>query len=97
MISNLTVGEKLGKSDHIIVKFEIKANFLQKMKSFRKPNSRKDNFKMLRNEVRKIGKSPAVDVEFKWSSLKGKYMAIRNNCIYQKKIYINSNEPGQPK
>ena len=77
------------------MKFEIKANFSQKMKSFRKPNFRKANFEMLRNEVRKIEKSPKEDVESKWNSLKRKYMANRNNCIQQKKV--NLSKPGQPK
>ena len=51
VITNLEVGEKLGKSDHSIVKFDIKTNFSKIKKSFTKPNFRKANFERLRSEI----------------------------------------------
>ena len=41
MISKLSVGEKLGKSDHNMIKFEILTSFTKLGKSFMKPNFRK--------------------------------------------------------
>ena len=85
IISNMRVGEKLGKSDHNIIKFEIKTNFSKKKKSFMKPDFRNANFERLRNEIRNIGRISEVDVESKWNSLKDKYMSVRSDCIQQKK------------
>ena len=95
MISNLTVQEKLGKSDHNIVKFEIKTNFSKKIKSFKKPDFRNANFEMLRSEIREMDKCLEADVESKWNSMKDKYMSVRNYCIQQKNISLN--KPEQPK
>ena len=95
MISNLRVEDKLGKSDHNIVKFEIKTNFSQKKRSIIKPDFRKANFEKLRIEVGKIEKSEDVDVESKWNYLKVKYNTIRNDCIPQKNLDLN--KPEQPK
>ena len=38
MISKLSVGEKLGKSDHNMIRFEILTSFTKLEKSFMKPN-----------------------------------------------------------
>ena len=84
LIANLSVGEKLGKGDHNMVKFEIKTTFSERKKSFVKPNFRKANFVKLRSEVRKIERCTDTDVKSKWSYLKVKYMSVRNNCIPQK-------------
>ena len=47
------------------MKFEIKANFSKKTKSFLKPKFRNVNFEMLQSERRKTDESPEVDVECK--------------------------------
>ena len=46
-VTNLEVGEKLDKSDHSMVRFEIKTNFSKKEKTFTKPNFRNANFERL--------------------------------------------------
>ena len=95
LISNLEVGEKLGKSDHSIIRFEIKANFSKKKKSCMKPNFRKADFEKLRSEVRKIERNTDDDAETKWNSLKIKYMSVRSNCIPQRNAGADKHE--QPK
>lgn len=95
LISNLRVGEKLDKSDHSMIKFEIETKFSKKEKYFTKPDFRNANFERLRNEVGRIERISEADVESKWNSLKDKYMALRRDCIQQKNISLN--KPEQPK
>ena len=95
IISNLIVGEKLGKGDHNMVKFEIKVNFSERKSTFIKPDFRKANFEKLRTEIGRLERSTEVDVESKWNSLKTRYMSVRKDCIPQKKI--NSKKHVQPK
>ena len=59
MISKLSVGEKLGKSDHNMIRFEILTSFTKLEKSFMKPNFRKADFSRLRCEIRRLPKSGA--------------------------------------
>ena len=95
MISNLKIEEKLGKSDHNIVKFEINTNFTIRKTSFIKPDFRNANFERLRTEVNRIEKISETNVEDKWNSLKNTYKTIRNDCVQQK--HTRSNKPEQPK
>lgn len=95
LISNLTVGEKLDKGDHNIVKYEINVNFSEIEKIVLKPDFRKANFEKLRNDIKHIGRSSEIDVESKWNSLKNKYMQIRSHCIPLKNV--GSNRYAQPK
>ena len=48
MISKISVGEKLGKSGHNMIRFEILISFTKLEKSFMKPNFRKADFSRLR-------------------------------------------------
>ena len=95
LISNVEVRDRLGKSDHNMVKFEIKTNFSPKKRSFMKPDFKNANFERLRNEASKIERSSDVDVEIRWSSFRDKYQNVRNNCIQQKNVILN--KPEQPK
>ena len=51
IISKLSVGERLGKSDHNMIRFEILTSFTKLEKSFVKPNFRKADFSGLRCEI----------------------------------------------
>ena len=95
MISNVCVGEKLGKSDHNMVRFEIEASFSKSERIFSKPNFKRADFGRLRNEIKDIAISEKFDVEEKWQSFKTKFMKAQNSCIPQ--IKINSNRTEQPK
>ena len=57
MISKLSVGEKLGKSDHNMIRFEILTSFTKLEKSFMEPNFRKADFSRLRCEIRRLLKA----------------------------------------
>ena len=70
MISKLSVGEKLGKSDHNMIRFEILTSFTKLEKSFMKPNFRKADFSRLRCEIRRLPKRGGTDSEQNWFSFK---------------------------
>ena len=81
LISNLSVGEKLGKGDHNIVRFEIETSFTKVEKSFTKMNFKKANFPRLRTELKKVPISKEVEPEQKWSSFKTSFMGVQDGCI----------------
>ena len=66
MIFKLSVGEKLGKSDHNMIRFEILTSFTKLEKSFMKPNFRKADFSRLRCEIIRLPKSGGTDAEQNW-------------------------------
>ena len=89
IISNLSVGEKLGKGDHNIVRFEIETSFTKEDKSFKKLNFRKANFDRLRAELRKVPVSREIGLEQRWLQFKNKFMGIQDDCIPKSKITPN--------
>ena len=89
MISKLSVGEKLGKSDHNMIRFEILTSFTKLEKSFMKPNFRKADFSRLRCEIRRLPKSGGTDAEQNWFSFKTEFMKAQSCCIPQRKITPN--------
>ena len=89
MISKLSVGEKLGKSDHNMIRFEILTSFTKLEKSFMKPNFQKADFSRLRCEIRRLPKSGGTDAEQNWFSFKTEFMKVQSSCIPQRKITPN--------
>ena len=89
MISKLSVREKLGKSDHNMIRFEILTSFTKLEKSFMKPNFRKADFSTLRCEIRRLPKSGGTDAEQNWFSFKTEFMKAQSCCIPQRKITPN--------
>ena len=89
MISKLSVGEKLGKSDHNMIRFKILTSFTKLEKSFMKPNFRKADFSRLRCEIRRLPKSGGTDAEQNWFSFKTEFMKAQSCCIPQRKITPN--------
>ena len=80
MISKLSVGEKLGKSDHNMIRFEILTSFTKLEKSFMKPNFRTADFSRLRCEIRRLPKSGGTDAEQNWFSFKT-VLKSSNQCL----------------
>ena len=89
MISKLSVGEKLGKSDHNMIRFEILTSFTKLEKSFMKPDFRKADFSRLRCEIKRLPKSGGTDAKQNWFSFKTKFMKAQSCCIPQRKITPN--------
>ena len=95
MVSNLNVGEKLGKSDHNIIRFEIESSFSREEKSFVKLNFKRANFDKFRCEYRKFPLRTTMDLEERWSELKTNTMATQDQCIPPLKISKNgTRQPG---
>ena len=91
MISNLSVGEKLGRSDHNMIRFEIETSFTNVEKIFSKPDFQKADFRRLRNETRNIPRNGAADPEEKWHSLTSRFFPKQNSCIPLRKVMPNGN------
>ena len=66
MITNLNVGERLGKSDQYIIRFEIESSFSKEEKSFLKLNFKRADFDKFRNEYRKFPSRTTVNLEDSW-------------------------------
>ena len=86
MISDVDVGEKLGKGDHNIIRFKVESSFPRNNKSFRKLNFKRANFERLQNMIREIPISRSLDTEKIWQSYKTSFMAAQDICIPQTKI-----------
>ena len=88
MISKLSVGEKLSKSDHNMIRFEILTSFTKLEKSFMKPNFQKADFNRLRCEIRKLPKSGGTDAELNWFSFK---------TVYESSMLLHSSKKNNTK
>ena len=89
IISNLDVGEKLGKSDHNIIRFEIESAFSREEKSFVKLNFKRADFDKLRCECRGLPLRTTVDLEGRWYELKANFMAAQDQHIPKVKTIKN--------
>ena len=89
MISNLSVGEKLGKSDHSIIRFEIEASFTKVVKTYAKLDFQRANFNRLRSETRRIPRNGDTDAETGWITFKTEFMANQDCCIQQRNMISN--------
>ena len=95
IISNLDVGEKLGKSDHNIIRFEIESSFSREEKSFLKLNFKRADFDKFRCECRKFPLRTTVDLEGRWCELKTNTMAAQDQYIPKVKMIKNgTKQPG---
>ena len=89
IISNLSVGEKLGKGDHRMVRFEIETSFTRVDKSFKKLNFKRADFDRFRTEMKKVPISREIEVEQRWLTLRNKFIEIQDDCIPKSKITPN--------
>ena len=86
MISNLDVGERLGKGDHNIIRFNLEVPAPRSNKAFGKLNFKRANFDRLRTEIRKFDIQENMEVERMWQSFKTSFMAVQDCCIPQTKL-----------
>ena len=86
LISSVDVGEKLGKSDHNIVRFKIESNFSFIKKSFSRLDFKRANFVNLRMKVTRIPISILENTESKWHSFKTSFMKNQLMSIPFKEI-----------
>ena len=95
LISKLKVGEKLGKSDHSIVRFNIDISFTKIEKTFARLNFRKADLSRLREQIKKIPIGADIDVDQKWLSFRTNFMTDQDLCIPKKGTTRNGTS--QPK
>ncbi|MEL7079452.1 MAG: endonuclease/exonuclease/phosphatase family protein [Cyanobacteria bacterium J06582_2] len=92
IVTKLDVGEKLGKGDHNMIRFEIKVSNPRNQKSFKKLNFKRANFDRLRAEIRDINTSGNMNVEDIWQSHKASFMIAQSYCIPQTEVKANKTE-----
>ena len=95
IISELMVGEKLGNSDHNIVRFNADIPHTKEFKTLRKLDFRRPNFIRLRELVGSMTYEENGDIDAVWESFKTEHHEKRNVCIPYKKISSTGNP--QPK
>ena len=86
LISGVSVGEKLGKSDHNIVRFEIETNFAISKNTYSRLDFRRANFESLRLKIREMQRSSTVDNESRWQYFKTSFMESQDTCVPKKQV-----------
>ena len=95
LIANLTVGEKLGKSDHKIVRFQINIPQAKEKKIIKKLDYRRGNFNQLKEHVKNLEYNKTGDINTQWESFVDEYKEKRSRCIPLRKVLPNGRP--QPK
>ena len=95
LISNLTVGENLGKSDHRIIRFEINIPKQIEEKTIKKLDYRRGNFTQLKEYTKNLQYNEDGDIDTYNESFIKEYKENRARCIPYRKIL--SNGTPQPK
>ena len=95
LISNLTIGEKLGKSDHSIVRFHINLSYQATKKTIQKLDFRRADFNQLKEKVRNLNYVHSGNFDNIWTSFIDAYKEMRTTCIPYRQT--SSNGTLQPK
>jgi hypothetical protein len=87
LISNVTVGECLGTSDHCIVKCKLGVQTTPEQPNVRrKLNFRAANFDRFRRDLNELPHPVIGDIEDVWNSFKSSFMEIQTACIPLKSV-----------
>ena len=95
LISNLTVGENMGKSDHKIVRFEINIPHQKEKKVIKKLDYRKSNWTQLKEYTKNLEYDENGNVDVHHDSFIEEYKEKRARCIPYRKVLPNGTP--QPK
>ena len=95
LISDLSVGEKLGNSDHKIVRLNVNVPHDSSLKYQRKLDFRRADYTNFRELVKNMHYSTQGDFDNIWKSFHGEFIHIQEKCIPRKRT-SNSGNP-QPK
>ena len=95
LITNLTIGEKLGKSDHSIVRFHINLSYQATKKTIQKLDFRRADFNQLKEKVRNLNYVHNGNFDNIWTSFIDAYRETRTTCIPYRQT--SSNGTLQPK
>ena len=95
LISDLVVGEKLGKSDHNIVRFCMNIPHTKEKKMHQKLNFRHADYNKLRTLVAPMVYQDNGKIDNVWDSFSKEYMIRQNTCIPYQAVPVAGNP--QPK
>ena len=86
LISNISVGEYLGKSDHRIVRFEINIPQKKEQKIIKKLDYRRGNITQLKEYLKTLTYNVNESIDTHWESFLENYKEKRERCIPYKKV-----------
>ena len=95
LISDLSVGENIGKSDHRIVRFQINIPQQKEKKSIKKLDFRKGNWQQLKEYINNLEFNENGDINAHWDSFVEEYKEKRVRCIPYRRVLPNGTP--QPK
>ena len=95
LVSNLNIGEKLGNSDHNIIRFQINIPQVKVDKIKKKLDYRRGNFNELKECVKNLEYNDTGNIDIHWESFLESYTEKRSRCIPLKQV--QSNGKPQPK
>ena len=95
LISDLVVAEKLGNSDHNIIRFCVNIPHVMEKKTHQKLNFRHANYSRLRSLVENLVYPENGDIDSVWESFAKDYIEKREACIPYKNMLVTGNP--QPK
>ena len=95
LISDLSVGENIGKSDHRIVRFQINIPQQKEKKSIKKLDFRKGNWQQLKEYINNLEFNENGDINTHWDSFVEEYKEKRVRCIPYRRVLPNGTP--QPK
>ena len=95
LISNITVGENIGKSDHKIVRFQINVPQHRDKKIVKKLDYRQSNWTQLKEYIKNLEYNETGSIDIHWDSFAEKYKEKRSRCIPFRKVLPNGTP--QPK
>ena len=95
LVTDLTVGEKLGESDHNIVRLRVNIPYSKEENVRTRLNFRRANFSEFRESLRDIIVPDARDIDNLWYTYKSQFMEIQKSCIPNKQLSPSGKQ--QPK
>ena len=95
LVSNITVGESIGKSDHKIVRFQVNIPQQKENKIVKKLDYRRSNWTSLKEYTKNLEYNETGNIDNHWDSFVGKYKEKRASCIPNRKVLPNGTP--QPK
>ena len=81
LVSNISVGENLGKSDHRIVRFEINIPQQKEQKIIKKLDYRWINITQLKEYLKTLAHNENENIDTHWDSFLKEYKEKRARCI----------------
>lgn len=88
-VTNISIGESLGKSDHNIIRFQINIPHKRESKKCKQADFRRANFTQLCEEIENLSYEQNGNIDNVWNSFLDMYTAKRASCVPDRQITTN--------